>query len=838
VIERFADIALILFASYLSINALERDASAAAGSAKRQPERDEPELARALFFGRNAAEEELALECTSFTAEVVRDAAIARTIIAIEVEGGENAQVEAIMRIPVPVGAAVMRAVLDVEGTPMEGVFVDRVSAESAYRNVVARGRDPLLVAWHDRGWIDVSLFPVPAYQRRKLWIEWLEPIATRGKAIFYRIPRLGHRGRIIRELDSLKAFGKSVSASSRREISIADVLPPEIAVAHEPGEPFAFVLARSKPRPVARPLRAVIVVDTSAAMSSKARLEERLVVERLLVQLPEEAEVRLLAADWGVEEVVPRYGARNRLELLDGLDAIASAGAFDLEHTLLSAVDLAEHEGATGVVLVGGGHDRFHRDALEVPMARFAKARIPLYTINVAGSLPAYWGQCRLQPMTMLRQEWLADAAWMAGGLTADANDVLQIARSLRTRARERPPEIGEVDAWDPLETAMHETVWVGRTFGIPPANAVRATARDLGALWARAAYRPRPGEERDQRYRAITPLTSIVALETQADYAEWKLPEPDAARHPSESGGEGYTHRSERGSNVLGLGGHGTGINNAIGGRGARCGGRGITRIIAGRILTAGALSKREVRRVIGSNLARFKVCYEKSLDENPTLEGEIAVHFTIAPTGEVARTSVREASMKDENVESCILEVMRSLQFPRPPGGGVVTVTYPLRFSNGAREPAPSPPQRCTLCPTLAESADLAANAKAGRLDDVALAEIARIFGAPSGLEREPLAWWIVQHRLRPSDVGGAGLLRTSGAVQFSWPYGGWLGYLIAASLLRGSAQPVQAERVLSEIAHVYPDEIERRMRGFGYEESAQRIKALARCPISAW
>lgn len=140
--------------------------------------------------------------------------------------------------------------------------------------------------------------------------------------------------------------------------------------------------------------------------------------------------------------------------------------------------------------------------------------------------------------------------------------------------------------------------------------------------------------------------------------------------------------------GGNSLGIGGlgthgHGRGTggygNIDLGGRG-----KGTTRIVPGRTIIKGSLSKEEIGRVIRRNLARFKYCYEKQLNSNPNLSGKISVYFTIAPTGSVARASVRETSMNDANVESCVTKVMRSLKFPKPRGGGIVVVTYPFVFA----------------------------------------------------------------------------------------------------------------------------------------------------------
>lgn len=140
--------------------------------------------------------------------------------------------------------------------------------------------------------------------------------------------------------------------------------------------------------------------------------------------------------------------------------------------------------------------------------------------------------------------------------------------------------------------------------------------------------------------------------------------------------------------GGNSLGIGGlgtygHGRGTggygNIDLGGRG-----KGTTRIVPGKTIIQGSLSKEEIGRVIRRNLARFKYCYEKQLNANPNLQGKIAVYFTIAPTGDVADASVRETSMNEENVESCVVKVMRSLKFPKPRGGGIVVVTYPFVFA----------------------------------------------------------------------------------------------------------------------------------------------------------
>lgn len=140
--------------------------------------------------------------------------------------------------------------------------------------------------------------------------------------------------------------------------------------------------------------------------------------------------------------------------------------------------------------------------------------------------------------------------------------------------------------------------------------------------------------------------------------------------------------------GGTGLGIGGLGGGHGRGSGGKGnIDLGGRGkgTTRVVPGKTIIQGSLSREEIGRVIRAHLNRFKYCYEKQLNANPNLSGKISVYFTIAPNGAVAQASVRETSMNDRNVEECVLTVMRSLKFPQPRGGGVVVVTYPFVFNS---------------------------------------------------------------------------------------------------------------------------------------------------------
>jgi len=184
---------------------------------------------------------------------------------------------------------------------------------------------------------------------------------------------------------------------------------------------------------------------------------------------------------------------------------------------------------------------------------------------------------------------------------------------------------------------------------------------------------------------------------------------------------------------SNIFGPGGLGTGVNNALGGlrngagmgnaqgvgglgsRGSGPGGGGIglgmgglgtkglgtgggggygsldlgnrtkesTRIIPGKTIVIGGLSKDVIARVIRSHQHEIKYCYEVELQKNPSLSGKVAVMFTIDATGAVSENKISDTSLHNGTTEQCMLARIQRWRFPEPEGGGEVNVTFPWFF-----------------------------------------------------------------------------------------------------------------------------------------------------------
>ena len=97
-------------------------------------------------------------------------------------------------------------------------------------------------------------------------------------------------------------------------------------------------------------------------------------------------------------------------------------------------------------------------------------------------------------------------------------------------------------------------------------------------------------------------------------------------------------------------------------------------------------GALDKSVVERVIRENRNQIRYCYEVELQRRPEMAGRVMVSWVIGANGRVSGVKVRESSLGSKRVERCLAERIQTWRFPRPAGGGVVTVNYPFLFRTG--------------------------------------------------------------------------------------------------------------------------------------------------------
>jgi len=115
-------------------------------------------------------------------------------------------------------------------------------------------------------------------------------------------------------------------------------------------------------------------------------------------------------------------------------------------------------------------------------------------------------------------------------------------------------------------------------------------------------------------------------------------------------------------------------------------------LPRVKQGKHRVRGSLDIQIVRRVIRRGLPRIRHCYEKQLLRNPNLAGKLNTRFTIGANGNVVNATVTGLHPA---VAKCVERALRAMKFPKPPGGGLVIVSYPFMFQPGSGSAPPDPP-----------------------------------------------------------------------------------------------------------------------------------------------
>jgi TonB family protein len=89
---------------------------------------------------------------------------------------------------------------------------------------------------------------------------------------------------------------------------------------------------------------------------------------------------------------------------------------------------------------------------------------------------------------------------------------------------------------------------------------------------------------------------------------------------------------------------------------------------------------LDKQIIKRYIHDKIAAISYCYERQLNVREAIGGTITVEFVIGPNGAVI-SARGDGSAGAAEVDACVLEQVRGIQFPR--SEGLTNVKYPFTF-----------------------------------------------------------------------------------------------------------------------------------------------------------
>jgi len=90
--------------------------------------------------------------------------------------------------------------------------------------------------------------------------------------------------------------------------------------------------------------------------------------------------------------------------------------------------------------------------------------------------------------------------------------------------------------------------------------------------------------------------------------------------------------------------------------------------------------------IRMVMTHHKEKIQGCYEDTLAEKEKkVEGKLMTSFTITTGGLVkdAKVLKKGTTLKDRELHDCVVAVLTSLSFPRPPDGTEYPIEYPFNL-----------------------------------------------------------------------------------------------------------------------------------------------------------
>jgi len=96
---------------------------------------------------------------------------------------------------------------------------------------------------------------------------------------------------------------------------------------------------------------------------------------------------------------------------------------------------------------------------------------------------------------------------------------------------------------------------------------------------------------------------------------------------------------------------------------------------------------LDQSVIKKVIDSHMPAIRHCYNKELRKNAGLSGTVVARFTVGSKGTVTEAEVNRSTLNNKNVETCMIEEIKTWVFPEPNKGVEVVVNYPFKFRSAS-------------------------------------------------------------------------------------------------------------------------------------------------------
>ena len=89
-----------------------------------------------------------------------------------------------------------------------------------------------------------------------------------------------------------------------------------------------------------------------------------------------------------------------------------------------------------------------------------------------------------------------------------------------------------------------------------------------------------------------------------------------------------------------------------------------------------------KKMIGEYIISHAGDVRECYEKRIQERPTLQGKLVARFDIGPSGRVIGATAD--GIGDAQLVACVVGAVRKWEFEKPAAGGKLRIAFPFKLT----------------------------------------------------------------------------------------------------------------------------------------------------------
>jgi hypothetical protein len=327
----------------------------------------------------NGTNQGLSLSGSTIDGSVDGDAALGYLEWTIVFKNGKSWQQEALANIQLPPGAVVSRLTLWINGEEREAAFAGRERVTTAYNQVTARRRDPVLVTTAGKDRISVRAFPVPPNGEMKTRIGITAPLVLENESSsLLKLPYFNERNfsigtehsiwieskkrleaanpafKIERTNDLSAVRGKVKNADlAKIAAPVRAFKSPDVKTAWTSFDSAAKEIVRQEiiERIAEKPSQLIFVVDTSTLIDD-FKSETVAAIKTLPVEMPA---ALVLTNGNGLNSgaAAPNSFSGNAIEIAEKIEAASFGGGADAVSALETAYDLSDRRDGSAIVWI-----------------------------------------------------------------------------------------------------------------------------------------------------------------------------------------------------------------------------------------------------------------------------------------------------------------------------------------------------------------------------------------------------------------------------------------------------------------------------------------------------